>query len=105
MLGRESSRSTHTREEMFNLLAGQASGELSVKQFCDLHGLLPAKYYYWQKRYKDSLTVGGGEARGFTVLEVREPADEVTKSSLFAEYKGIRFYREPSVEFLKQLIA
>jgi hypothetical protein len=105
MLGRESSRSNRTGDEMFNLLASQARGELSVKQFCDLHGLSPAKYYYWQKRYKDSLTVGGVEASGFTLLELREPPDEVTKGSLFAEYKGIRFYREPSVELLKQLIA
>jgi hypothetical protein len=39
------------------------------------------------------------------LLKVTEPQEGAGAQEIFAEYRGIRFYREPSVSFLKALIS
>ena len=88
---------------MFNLLSEHASTGLTVKQFCEQKGLSPGMFYYWQKKYKSGLA-GDWQADGFTLLTLEERPEEQTTGCLFAEYKGIRFYQQPSADFFKQLI-
>ena len=104
MIERERSLSNRTKEEMFNLLAEQAGTGLPVKLFCERKGLSPGIFYYWQKKYRSSLASGDQQAGGFTLLALEGQSEERTAGSLFAEYKGIRFYQQPSADFFKQLI-
>ena len=104
MIERESSLLNRTKEEMFNLLVEHAGTGLTVKQFCEQKGLSPGMFYYWRKKYKSHLTPGDQQAGGFTLLALeRRPEEQLTRG-LFAEYKGIRFYQQPSADFFKQLI-
>jgi len=101
---RESSLPNRTREEMFNLLSEYASTGLTVKQFCEQKGLSPGMFYYWQKKYKSGFAAGDQQAGGFTLLALEGPIEDRASGCLFAEYKGIRFYQQPSADFFKQLI-
>ena len=89
-------------EEMEYLIQEQASGDLSVKQFCKEHRISEAVFYYWQKKCRHKNNVKGVGA-GFKEIGVigSIPA---SPGHVYAEYKGILFYQEPSVSLLKQLI-
>ena len=97
--------SRNKEQEMFALIAEHESSSITVKEFCELYDLSTSNYYYWQKKYwaiqgKDA----GGESTGFTLLRREaEPAPAVSRS-LFAEFKGIMFYQQPSAALLKELI-
>jgi hypothetical protein len=101
MQGKNSLQPKRNVEEMQYLISEQAAGVLTVKQFCKEHQLSEAVFYYWQKKLK-------GEPRGLASAGFKEIAvnagNNVFSEQLFAEYKGIRFYQEPSVSLLKQLI-
>jgi len=93
-------------QEMFALIAELESCDMSVKDFCELYDMAQGTYYYWQKKYHASREESKGkEAQSsFTLLEVSDLEQEVVEEGLLAEYKGVKFYREPSVSFLKALI-
>jgi transposase-like protein len=103
MMERGRTLSNRTKEEMFSLLAEHASTGQPVKEFCEQKGLSPGMFYYWQKKYKSGLG-GDQQAGGFTLLALEGRPEEQTTGCLFAEYKGIRFYQQPSADFFKQLI-
>ena len=92
-------------QEMFALIAEHESSSMTVKEFCELYDLSTSNYYYWQKKYWASQGKdGGSEGAGFTLLRRdTEPAPAVSQS-LFAEFKGIMFYQQPSAALLKELI-
>lgn len=92
-------------QEMFALIAEQEASTMTVKDFCELYDMAQGTYYYWQKKYHASKGIVKEEQGRFTLLEIRADEQEVVEEGLFAEYKGIRFYREPSVSFLKSLIS
>jgi hypothetical protein len=79
---------------------------MTVKDFCELYDLSPGMYYYWKKKYRSLL---GDKPvmnqSSFTLLKVTKPQEDSKAQDLFAEYRGIRFYREPSTSFLKALIS
>jgi len=52
MQGKNSILPKRTVEEMQYLLGEQASGGLTVKQFCEEHRLSQAVFYYWQKKLR-----------------------------------------------------
>jgi hypothetical protein len=104
MMERESSLPNRTKEEMFNLLSEYASTGLTVKQFCEQKRLSPGMFYYWQKKYKSGFAAGDQQAGGFTLLALEAPIEDRASGYLFAEYKGIRFYQQPSADFFKQLV-
>ena len=84
------------------MLGEQAVGDLTVKQLCKEHHLSEAVFYYWRKKFKGEKRAKASRV-GFKQITVK--ADRNTFSEqVFAEYKGIRFYQEPSVSFVKQLI-
>jgi hypothetical protein len=94
------------QQKMFALIAEHKASTMPVKDFCELYDLSPGMYYYWQKKYhtrlEDKPVVNQSS---FTLLKVTEPQEDSSAKDLFAEYRGIRFYREPSVNFLKALIS
>lgn len=93
-------------QRMFSLIADHEASSMTVKDFCELYDLSPSTYHYWKKKYHTRLeNKPMGNQSGFTLLKVTEPQEESTAQDLFAEYRGIRFYREPSVSFLKALIS
>jgi hypothetical protein len=92
-------------QEMFGLIAEHENSELSIKDFCELYDMAQGTYYYWQKKYHANQEVVKEKPIGFSIVEVGGDRSEVEGAGLFAEYKGIRFYREPSVSFLKALIS
>jgi len=94
-------------QEMFPLVSERETCGLTVKQFCELKCISEPTFYYWRKKYhvnrRKSLRQSGG---GFSMLQLKEERDlEITNGQLLAEYKGVKFYREPSVEFLKALMS
>jgi hypothetical protein len=93
-------------QKMFALIAEHEASTMTVKDFCELYDLSPGMYYYWQKKYhsrvEDKPIVNQSS---FTLLKVTESQEDSTAQDLFAEYRGVRFYREPSVSFLKALIS
>lgn len=93
-------------EKMFALIAEHKTSAMTVRDFCKLNDLAPWMYYYWQKKYYARLE---GKPvvnqSGFTLLKVTDPQEGSSAQEIFAEYRGIRFYREPSVSFLKALIS
>lgn len=102
MQGKNSLRPKRNVEEMQYLISEQAASDLTVKQFCKEHQLSEAVFYYWQKKLKGEKPRGVASA-GFKEIAVNA-GNNAFSEQLFAEYKGIRFYQEPSVSFLKQLI-
>ena len=93
-------------QKMFALIAEHKASAMTVKDFCELYDLSPGMYYYWKNKYharlEDELIVNQSS---FTLLKVTEPQEDSNAQDFFAEYRGIRFYREPSVSFLKALIS
>jgi hypothetical protein len=90
--------------EMFALIAERESSTMTVKEFCELYDIAHGSYYYWKKKYNASREANsGGEQCGFTLLQVQSDLDAPV-AVLFAEYKGIKFYQQPSAVFLKELI-
>jgi hypothetical protein len=104
MIEKEGFSVKRTEEDMFALLVEHANSQMTVKQFCEQKGLSVSMYYYWQKKYRTGHNGGDLQPGRFTVVELGERAEVSPIAGLFAEYKGIRFYKEPSVDFLKQLI-
>lgn len=102
MQGKNPLQPKRSAEEMQFLLKEQSSSGLTVKQFCQDQHLSQAIFYYWQKRLRGEAANTKASA-GFKQMAVKSE-DNSYGGQLFAEYKGIRFYQEPSVAFLKQLI-
>jgi hypothetical protein len=93
-------------QKMFSLIAEHEASSMTVKDFCELYDLSPGTYHYWQKKYHARLEDKSMENQSsFTLLTVTEQQEVSSSLDLFAEYRGIRFYREPSVSFLKALIS
>jgi hypothetical protein len=90
---------------VFALIAEHEASSMTVKDFCELCDLAPGTYHYWQKKYRARLEEKTRGQSSFTLLEVSQPEEGTYVQDLFAEYRGIRFYREPSVSLLKALIS
>lgn len=86
-------------QEMFSLIAEHEASDLSVKEFCELYDMAHGTYYYWQKKYHASRWKPP-TGSGFTLLKVADEDADPPEEGLFAEYKGVRFYREPSASHL-----
>jgi hypothetical protein len=95
--------SKRTAQEMFSLIQEQQAGELPVKAFCELKNLSEARYYYWRKKYmNDGASATEPNTEKFNLLQLE--IDEQNNAPLFAEYKGLKLYREVPVSYLKELM-
>jgi hypothetical protein len=94
--------SKRTAKEMFLLIQEQQAGELPVKAFCELKMISEACYYYWRKKYMNKAKPANKpQAENFSLLQMQ---DEPNEAMLFAEYKGLKLYREVPVSYLKELM-
>lgn len=94
-------------EKMYALVAQCAGSGLTVKQFCQETGIATGTYYYWHKKYHKEYLPNPITANGFELLNIQENSTDQDALSygVYAEYKGIRFYQEPSASLLKSLIS
>lgn len=90
------------KEKMFGLLREQSVSNLSVKDFCVVHGLSVATWYYWHKKFHNHQLADNPAGNSFSLLVPQEAIGD--NGRLYAEFKGIRFYQEPSASLLKSLI-
>jgi hypothetical protein len=91
------------KQEMLSLIQEQQTGDLPVKTFCELKGISEACYYYWRKKYiNKSEPSNEPQAEKFRLLKLEEEDQNDTR--LFAEYKGLKFYRDMSASYLKELM-
>jgi hypothetical protein len=92
-----------TAQEMFSLIQEQQAGQLPVKVFCGQKKISEASYYYWRKKYMNNAKPADEpHAENFSLLQLG--SDEQNGATLFAEYKGLKLYREVSVNYLKDLM-
>ena len=92
-----------TAQEMFSLVQEQQAGQLPVKTFCELKNISEACYYYWRKKYVNKTKPGiEPQVENFSLLQMQN--DEQNDAMLFAEYKGLKLYREVPVSYLKELM-
>lgn len=91
-------------QKMFALLAAHKSSAMSAKDFCALHAISQAGYYYWQKKYNASGQKTAASQSGFTLLHAG-PRLVSPGSVLFAKCRGIKLYQQVSADFLKELIS
>lgn len=97
-----SSSLKRSKQEMLSLIQEQQTGDLPVKTFCELKGISEACYYYWRKKYiNKSEPSNEPQAENFRLLKIEEDQND---TGLFAEYKGLKFYREVPASYLKELI-
>jgi hypothetical protein len=103
MLEAKGSNPKRTAKEMFSLVQEQQAGELPIKAFCELKKVSEACYYYWRKKYiNQAKAVGESQAENFSLLQLA--ADEHNGAQLFAEYNGLKLYKEVPVSYLKELM-
>jgi hypothetical protein len=97
-----SSNLKRSKQEMLSLIQEQQTGNLPIKTFCELKGISEACYYYWRKKYVNKAKQANDlQAESFSLLQMQD--DEQT-GMLFAEYKGLKLYREVPAGYLKELM-
>ena len=98
------SKQRKTEQEIIQLMEDfEKSGALTVKEFCEAYEISNATFYNWQKIYRSRQNES--DASGFLSLDVTASSFDQSDGYLFAEYKGLRFYKEVSASFLKELIS
>jgi hypothetical protein len=99
------SKQRKTEQEIIQLMEEfERTDALTVKEFCEAYEISYATFYNWQKVYNRSKSQNEEEVSGFVSLGVMASPEQI-ETSLFAEVKGIRFYKEVSASFLKELIS
>jgi hypothetical protein len=97
------SKQRKTEQEIILLMEDfEKSDSISVKEFCEMQDISNATFYNWQKIYRSR---NENDSNGFVSLEVSAPAVEQTEGTLFAEFKGLKFYQQVSASFLKELVS
>ena len=96
------SRVNRTADEMYKLISGHKTSNLTVKEYCEQNDLAAGTYYYWQKKYLAINEASATTQSGFTLLQVQ---DTLQEQGLFAEVKGIKLYREVPASYLKELLS
>lgn len=103
MLEANGSNPKRTAKEMFSLIQEQQAGELPVKTFCEQKKISEACFYYWRKKYVNNVRPDvGRHTENFSLFELND--DEHNGAQLFAEYNGLKLYRQVPVSYLKELM-
>lgn len=94
----------YSADQIISLLDQFEKGNVSVKTFCNDHGISEATLYNWRKRYLNR-NLNNRE----TFIEIIQTTPEVeipnNTGGLFAEVRGISIYRPVSAAYLKALIS
>jgi len=83
-------KSRFTEQQVVRILAEGDKGEKTIAEFCREHGISPATYYNWRKRY-----------RGMGVDEVREYRKLKQEN---ARLKKLLADREIEIDAMQELI-
>lgn len=103
MLENKGLKPKRTAQEMFSLIQEQQSGELPIKTFCELKKIPEAIFFYWRKKYVNHAKAAN-EPSGYKFRLLQLEDDKQNDATLFAEYKGLKLYREVPVSYLKELM-
>lgn len=90
-----------TEEEILKHLTDQEESDFSVKEYCEMFGIIEQTFYSWLKKYRNKPE---DEIKGFASIEV-VPALVDTRPQLFAEVGNIKLYKEVSAAYLKTLLS
>lgn len=93
------------QDQMFALIKEQQKSGIAVKKFCELKDIKHPVFYYWIKKYHRKAFKPAIKQKGFSLIQFSSSTLPPVKDSIFAEYKGVRFYQEPSAALLKELIS
>ena len=90
----------HSSEAVTEIISEYRKGQQTVKEFCAAKGINPGTFYCWLSKRRSNKRPKGSPA--FVPVTIKEELQP--EESMFAEYKGLKFYHAVSVEFLKALI-
>ena len=80
----------------------EKAGNISPKEFAEMHQISDATFYNWQRRYR-SKDIIKEEPKGFIPVSVITNDDcPVEGEGLFAEVRVIKIYRWVEASYLKQ---
>ena len=96
-------RAPHRSEqEIFTAIEEfEKAGDISMKEFCEMHQISEATFYNWQKKYKSK-----DEPKGFVAVSVIED-DQLIEEGLFAEVRAgvVKLYQRVDASYLKELLS
>lgn len=75
------------------MLSAFQRDNVSVKHFCQLHGISTASFHHWKKKYQ-----GDDVKTGFATLQI------TGSLALFAEVGSIKLYQPVSAAYLRELL-
>lgn len=81
------------------LIAEYKRSALTVKEYCADKGINSGTFYCWLSKYRNNKHKQATSA--FVPVMIKE---DHTEGNLYAEYKGLKFYKPMGVEFFKALI-
>jgi hypothetical protein len=89
------------KEQILNLLAEyEKSHGLTIKQFCQQHGISEGVFYSYRSRFR-SKSQGNDKSGGF--IAISAPPLKESICTLFAEVNGIKIYQAVPADYLKTL--
>ena len=89
------------KEKILHLLAEyEKSHGLTIKQFCQQHGISEGVFYNYRSRYR-SKSQANDKSGGF--IAITAPVLKESTNALFAEVNGIRIYQAVPADYLKTL--
>ena len=88
-----------TSEEIQAIIAEYEKGGLTAKAFCKLHHIKKDYLTRWLTRYGNKKGV-----KGFVPVSLPAIAPNQERT-LFAEYRGIKFYQKVEASYLKSLLS
>lgn len=91
--------------QMYALIEEQQKSGISVKSFCNLKNIKHPVFYYWIKKYSGKTFKSKTKQKVFSLIQLSPNILPPVQDPIFAEYKGIRFFQEPSAALLKALIS
>jgi transposase-like protein len=94
---------SRSEQEIFDAMEEfERAGNISIKEFAEMHQVSEATFYNWQKRYRAKGTAKD-EPKGFIPVSIEVDASG-QEGAVFAEYRGIKFYQWVEPSYLKELL-
>jgi hypothetical protein len=92
-------------ERIASLMAEREQCRIPIKDFCKIHQITQAAYYYWRRKLVNKNNRSSESQPAFTMLNFESQAS----GSLFCEITTagggrIRFYQPVSASFLRSLL-
>ena len=89
------------KEQVLHLLAEyEKSHGLTIKQFCQQHGISEGVFYSYRSRFRSKIQ-GNDKPGGF--ITITAPILKDSTNALFAEVNGIKIYQAVPADYLKIL--